>query len=89
MPAEEALAVGLVSQVVSQEELLNTAAILAEKIMNNSSNAMGHALKAIAAAYQEGVAGFEEEINAFGECFAHPEFKEGTQAFLEKRKANF
>lgn len=57
--------------------------------MRNSSNAMGHALKAIAAAYQDGVAGFEQEINAFGECFGHPEFKEGTQAFLEKRKANF
>ena len=87
--AEEALDVGLVSQVVSQEELLSSAAALAEKIMRNSSNAMGHALKAIEAAYQEGVAGFEQEINAFGECFGHPEFKEGTQAFLEKRKANF
>ena len=87
--AEEALDVGLVSQVVSQEELLSSAAELAEKIMRNSSNAMGHALKAIEAAYQEGVAGFEQEINAFGECFGHPEFKEGTQAFLEKRKANF
>ena len=89
MPAEEALKVGLVSQVVSQEELLATAALLAEKVMRNSSNAMGHALKAIAAAYQEGVDGFEQEIKAFGQCFAHPEFKEGTQAFLEKRKANF
>ena len=87
--AEEALNVGLVSQVVSQEELLSSAAALAEKIMCNSSNAMGHALRAIDAAYQEGVAGFEQEINAFGECFGHPEFKEGTQAFLEKRKANF
>lgn len=87
--AEEALDVGLVSQVVSQEDLLSSAAALAEKIMRNSSNAMGHALKAIEAAYQEGVAGFEQEINAFGECFGHPEFKEGTQAFLEKRKANF
>ena len=87
--AEEALDVGLVSQVVSQEELLSSAAALAEKIMRNSSNAIGHALKAIEAAYQEGVAGFEQEINAFGECFGHPEFKEGTQAFLEKRKANF
>ena len=87
--AEEALDVGLVSQVVSQEELLSSAAALAEKIMRNSPNAMGHALRAIDAAYQEGVAGFEQEINAFGECFGHPEFKEGTQAFLEKRKANF
>lgn len=87
--AEEALNIGLVSQVVSQEELLSSAAALSEKIMYNSSNAMGHALRVIDAAYQEGVAGFEQEISAFGECFGHPEFKEGTQAFLEKRKANF
>lgn len=89
MGAEEALQVGLVTQVVAQEELLASAAILADKIMQNSSNALGHALAAINAGYQEGVDGFEQEIKAFGQCFGHPEFKEGTQAFLEKRKANF
>ncbi|MEN8853206.1 MAG: enoyl-CoA hydratase-related protein [Candidatus Arcticimaribacter sp.] len=89
MGAEEALQVGLVTQVVAQEELLASAAILADKIMQNSSNALGHALAAIDAGYQEGVDGFEQEIKAFGQCFGHPEFKEGTQAFLEKRKANF
>ena len=89
MGAEEALQVGLVTQVVAQEELLSTAAVLADKIMQNSSNALGHALAAIDAGYQEGAYGFEHEIKAFGQCFGHPEFKEGTQAFLEKRKANF
>jgi len=89
MEANEALAVGLVSQVVPQEELLATAATLADKIMQNSSNAMAHGLQAINAAYQEGVNGFEEEIKRFGQCFGHEEFKEGTQAFLAKRKANF
>ena len=89
MGAEEALQVGLVTQVVAQEELLASAAELADKIMQNSSNALGHALAAIDAAYQEDIDGFEQEIKAFGQCFGHPEFKEGTQAFLEKRKANF
>lgn len=87
--AEEALQVGLVSQVVAQDDLLSTAAKLTDKIMGNSSFAMAQALKAIASGYQEGVNGFDQEVNAFGECFGHPEFKEGTQAFLEKRKANF
>ena len=44
MGAEEALQVGLVTQVVAQEELLASAAELADKIMQNSSNALGHAL---------------------------------------------
>lgn len=89
MEANEALHTGLVTQVVEQEELLSTAAELAEKIMKNSPNAIAQALKAIAAGYDEEINGFQTEINLFGACFAHPEFREGTQAFLAKRKANF
>ncbi|MFM8243270.1 MAG: enoyl-CoA hydratase, partial [Crocinitomicaceae bacterium] len=33
--------------------------------------------------------GFHSEIEEFGKCFGTPEFKEGTLAFIEKRKANF
>lgn len=89
MGAEEALHTGLVSRVVPQEELLATAAEMGGKIMNNSSNAIAHALQSIAAGYEEGVDGFDVEIAHFGNCFGHLEFKEGTQAFLEKRKANY
>lgn len=89
MGAEEALQAGLVSRVVPQEELLATAAEMGGKIMNNSSNAIAHALQSIAAGYEEGVDGFDVEIAHFGNCFGHLEFKEGTQAFLEKRKANY
>lgn len=89
MGAEEALQTGLVSRVVPQEELLATAAEMGGKIMNNSSNAIAHALQSIAAGYEEGVDGFDEEIAHFGNCFGHLEFKEGTKAFLEKRKANY
>jgi enoyl-CoA hydratase len=41
------------------------------------------------AQYKTGVDGFEAEIKAFGECFNSEDFKEGTTAFLEKRKAQF
>ena len=89
MNADEALQTGLVTQVVPQEELLSTAASLAEKIKNNSPHAIAQALGAIASGYVDGTNGYEEEIKRFGTCFGHPEFKEGTQAFLAKRKANF
>ncbi|MGB1309460.1 MAG: enoyl-CoA hydratase, partial [Oceanihabitans sp.] len=33
--------------------------------------------------------GYAEEIAQFGNCFGTDDFKEGTTAFLEKRKADF
>ena len=37
----------------------------------------------------DGINGFNIEINEFGNCFGTNDFKEGTQAFLQKRKAKF
>ncbi|PTL98518.1 MAG: enoyl-CoA hydratase [Candidatus Arcticimaribacter sp.] len=89
LPADQALNFGLVTQVVPQEELLPAAAALAQKILKNSPFAIGQAIQAFNAAYDEGLNGFEAEVNGFGTCFGSEDFKEGTQAFLEKRKANF
>ena len=33
--------------------------------------------------------GYDKEVLAFGDCFVTDDMKEGTAAFLEKRKANF
>ena len=38
---------------------------------------------------KDGKDGFETEIKSFGKCFGTQDFKEGTTAFLEKRKAQF
>lgn len=80
---------GLVNHVVSQEELLPLAEKIAGKIMRNSSVAISKAIKAVNANYKDGVNGFETEIKEFGNCFGTEDFKEGTTAFLEKRKADF
>lgn len=87
--AERAFQMGLVNHVVEQEELLAFCTKMAEKIANNSPVAIGHAIKAVNAGFRDNVNGYATEIEAFGACFGTADFKEGTTAFLEKRKAAF
>lgn len=87
--AHEALDHGLVNHVTSQEELLPLCQKIAGKIMRNSSVAVAAAIRAINANFKEGVDGFEVEIEEFSKCFGTEDFKEGTTAFLEKRRADF
>jgi enoyl-CoA hydratase len=87
--AEEAKAYGLVNHVVPQAELIDFCKGIAAKIMKNSPVAIAKAIKAINANYEDGINGYNTEIKAFGESFGTEDFKEGTTAFLEKRKAEF
>lgn len=87
--AEDALKLGLVNYVVTQDELLPLAEKLASKIVRNSTVAISKAIRAINNGFKDGVNGYSSEIKEFGDCFGTEDFKEGTTAFLEKRKANF
>lgn len=87
--AETAKTYGLVNHVVAQAELIEFAKGIASKIMRNSPVAIGYAIKAINANFKDGVDGYKTEIKNFGKCFGTEDFKEGTTAFLEKRKAEF
>ncbi len=85
--AEQALQYGLVSEVVENEKLLDKAVEIAEAIMKNSPVAIGLAIEAVNSAYIRN--GFKKESELFGQAFASEDFKEGTQAFVERRKPVF
>lgn len=87
--ANQALQYNLVNHVTTPEELLPFAEEIGRKIMKNSLVAISAAIKAINANYDPQLNGFEVEIEEFGHSFGTEDFKEGTSAFLGKRKANF
>jgi enoyl-CoA hydratase len=89
IPADDAKNCGLINHVTTPEELLPLAKKLAGKMMRNSSVAIAGAIKAVNSNFKEGVNGFDIEIEEFGNCFGTQDFKEGTAAFLDKRKPNF
>lgn len=85
--AQRAYEVGLVNEVVSQQELLERAKAIAVKMSINSLTAISKAIKAINSS--DTSEGFNVEIESFGGLFEEADFKEGVTAFLEKRKPNF
>lgn len=87
--AEEALKFGLVNHIFEQDSLLENTKAIAKKICKNSLVAISAAIEAVNAGFMFDEDGYDIEINAFGEAFGTEDFKEGTQAFLNKRKAEF
>ncbi len=93
--ANEALRLGLVNYVTSAEALLEKTKEILNTIQSKAPVAVGKIIECINvaivsdSAYTNGKSGYEKEIECFGECFETQDMKEGTAAFLEKRKANF
>lgn len=88
LEAQEALACGLLNHVVELEELKDKALSIAKSISKNSPAAIKLAIKAINAGYTL-ENGYINEVEFFSQCFETADFKEGTAAFMEKRKPNF
>ncbi len=93
--ASEALQYGLVNYITSPEDLLNKTKEILSSIQTKAPVAIAKIIDCINvavvsdSAYTNGKSGYDKEIEAFGDCFASEDMKEGTAAFIEKRKPVF
>jgi enoyl-CoA hydratase len=85
--AQEALRIGLVNKIVPQADLMSAALSIAQLIAAKGQVAIRMALKAVNMTEETTLTdGQNLEASLFGVCCDTADFKEGTTAFLEKRK---
>lgn len=90
LTAEKAHRIGLVNEVVEQKDLLDYCRKLSEKISRNSANAVRLCKQSIDTGLEMTLdQGLAQEEVLFAELFHHPDQREGTGAFVEKRKPHF
>ena len=90
IPAAEAQAMGLVNKVCAQDQLMDEVLNVAKIIVSKGKVSLRAAKQAINTGMDVDLkTGCRIEIDAFAICLASPDAKEGTQAFLEKRAADF
>lgn len=88
--AEEAFNAGLVNHLVAtKEEGIEKAKEILNKIFKNAPLSIGMVINCVNAAFSKEEDGYQIEANSFANCCKSEDFKEGTSAFLEKRKAEF
>ena len=90
IPAAEAKDIGLANRVCSQEKLMDEVIKTAKTMASKGKVSVRAAKQAINNGMNVNLAtGCSIEIDAFALCFTSPDAKEGTLAFLEKRKPDF
>lgn len=88
--AAEAHRIGLVNAVVPQAELLNYCRAWLDKVLANAPMALALVLEAVDVGQNVALEeGLRMEAAAFGMSAATEDCREGTRAFLEKRKPAF
>lgn len=88
--ADEALRIGLVNAVYEPEELMDKAMEMAAMMLKNAPVAIKLAKQSINEGYDlDADEAIALENRLFGQCFATADQKEGMDAFLNKRKAEF
>lgn len=88
--AQEAKMLGLVNHVVpNRDELISLANSMMRKIIAQGPIALAAVIKSVNAGYGFENAGYKVEAENFAACIATQDFKEGTDAFIKKRKPTF
>lgn len=88
--AQTALQFGLVNKVVPQSELINESMKIMNTIIQKGRVAITTAIRSINSACELPLSeGLKFEADMFAVCCGTEDFKEGTSAFLEKRKPEF
>ena len=88
--AQEAYRIGLVNEVVPAANLIARAEAILKEIFSNAPIAVKFALEAVNKGLEASLAeGLSLEASLFGLCAGTEDKKEGTQAFLQKRPAQF
>lgn len=88
--ADEALRFGILNRLEDTAEMAHdTATSLLSSMLKHAPLALGAAIKAVNASESHSETGFAAEAQFFGELCETEDFKEGTGAFLEKRKPSF
>lgn len=87
--ADEAYRLGLVNHVVPKGEAVVKAKEMLQKIGTKGPVAVAKVIESVNAFFQNGVDGFEREVEKFGATTATQDFQEGAAAFIEKRTADF
>jgi enoyl-CoA hydratase len=89
MNAQDAYRMGLVNHVVPQDQLIAKCEEILSKIKTKSPLAIASVIRCVNAHYEKKLDGNNVEINEFGNFFGSEDFKEGTNAFIQKRTAEF
>jgi enoyl-CoA hydratase len=79
----------LVNYVVETGKAVEKAEKLLAKINKQSPMAVAAVIRCVNDYYATGIDGFNTEAVEFGKCFGTEDFKEGTTAFMDRRKPEF
>jgi enoyl-CoA hydratase len=88
--SDEALKWGLINHVApTKADAMEMAERLMSKILSKGPLAIANLIKSVNAGFSFEESGYQAEVFNFAECTTTNDFKEGTSAFIDKRRPNF
>jgi len=87
--ATEAKNIGLVNHVVAKEDLMSATGKMMTKILAKGPVAVSNVIKSVNAGFGFEKAGYDAEAENFSVCTTTDDFREGTDAFINKRQPQF